>query len=90
MSNDKSDLYYDPKTENYVIEYRGNFKEQIDKVDYAVGDVITETLGVIAVERQNITRLLKDVPSIIYVDFRLMFVLQDISPTYIDNINNIK
>ncbi|MGG7145766.1 S8 family peptidase [Clostridium butyricum] len=90
MSNDKSDLYYDPITENYLIEYKGNFKEQIDKIDYAVGDVLTETLGVIAVERQYIAKLLKDVPSIIYVDFRLMFVLQDISPNYIDNINNIK
>ena len=90
MVDNQYDFYYNPKTENYLIKYKGNFKEQIDTVDYAIGNVLTETLGIITVERENLNRLLNDVTSIIYVDIRLMFVLQDISPTYIDNINNIK
>lgn len=90
MVDNQYDFYYNPKTENYLIQYKGNFKEQIDTVDYAIGNVLTETLGIITVERENLNRLLNDVTSIIYVDIRLMFVLQDISPTYIDNINNIK
>lgn len=87
---DKLEFYYLSNTHNYLIEYKGNFKEQIDKVDYAVGDIITASLAVISVEPRNLDRLLKDVPAIIYVDFRSLFVLQDISPTNIDNINPIK
>ncbi|WP_244835198.1 S8 family peptidase [Clostridium sp. BJN0001] len=88
MSN--NDLYYNPLSENFLIEYRGNFKEEIDKIDYAVGDVINETLGVVAMFPVDRERLLRDVPSIIYIDYRIMAVLQDISPSYVDNINNIK
>lgn len=89
MAN-KCEFYYLPEAANYLIEYRGNFKEQIDRVNYACGDILTETLGVVAVEPKNANRLLVDVPAIIYVDFRAMFVLQDISPSNVDNINAIK
>ena len=90
MVNDRYNFYYNQNNESYLIEYKGNFKEQIDKVDYAIGNIVTETLGIITVENKNLNRLLIDVPAIIYVDIRLMFVLEDISPNYIDNINNIK
>lgn len=90
MVNDRYAFYYNPNNESYLIEYKGDFKEQIDKVDYAIGNIVTETLGIITVENKNLNRLLVDVPAIIYVDIRLMFVLEDISPNYIDNINNIK
>jgi len=83
-------FYYDPDTANYLIEYRGNFKEQIDKVAYACGDVITDTIGVISVNSMNMNKLLNDVPSIVFSDFRNMFVLQDISPASADNISNVK
>lgn len=83
-------LYYDPNTENYLVQYRGNFKEQIDKVSYACGDIITDTIGVISIQAKDLDRLLKDVPSIVFYSFRYMFVLQDISPSSVDNINNIK
>ncbi|AGX42129.1 S8 family peptidase [Clostridium saccharobutylicum] len=83
-------LYYDPSVENYLIEYRGNFKEQIDKITYACGAIITDTIGIVAVSANDLDRLIKDVPTIVFVDFRPMFVLQDISPSYVDNINNIK
>lgn len=83
-------LYYDPNTQNYLIQYRGNFKEEIDKVSYACGDIITDTIGVISVQAKDLDRLLKDVPSIVFYSLRYMFVLQDISPSSVDNINNIK
>jgi len=83
-------FYYDPETANYLIQYRGNFKEQIDKVSYACGDIITNNIGVISVRPTEMHMLLKDVPAIIFSDFRNMFVLQDISPTSVDNIGNIK
>ncbi|WP_297421639.1 S8 family peptidase [Clostridium sp.] len=83
-------LYYDPNTANYLIEYKGNFKERIDKISYACGDIITDTIGVVSVQEKDLDRLLKDVPEIVFYDFRNVYVLQDISPSSVDNINNIK
>lgn len=82
-------LYY-TDSPNYLIEYRGNFKEEIDKVSYACGDIITSTIGVVSTYPQNLDRLRRDVPSIVFIDFRRRFVLQDISPSSVDNINAIK
>lgn len=89
MSNG-CEFYYIPDTANYLVEYRGGFKEQIDRVDYACGDIITRTIGVISLYPKDLDRLLIDVPGIVYVDFRTMFVLQQISPSNVDNINSIK
>lgn len=83
-------LYYDPETLNYLIQYKGNFKEKIDKISYACGDIITETIGVISVRSKDLDRLLREIPEIIFHSFRVMYVLQDISPSSVDNINNIK
>ncbi|HCW54705.1 MAG TPA: peptidase S8 and S53 subtilisin kexin sedolisin [Clostridium sp.] len=87
---DSNNLFYDPRAQNHLIEYRGNFLEQMSKVDYAVGSILNEALGIIAVYPENINRLLNDVPAIIYIDFRAMFVLEDIAPDYVDKINSIK
>lgn len=84
------ELYYLEDTLNYLVEYRGNFKEQIDRLDYACGDIINETIGVISLYERDLNRLLIDVPAIIYVDFRATYVLQNISPSNVDNINSIK
>jgi subtilisin family serine protease len=83
-------FYYDPNTANFLIEYRGNFKEQIDKVSYACGDIITESIAIISVANENLQQLRRDVPAIIFIDFRNIFVLQDISPSSTDNIASIK
>lgn len=83
-------LYYDPSAANYLIEYKGNFKEHIDRISYACGDIITDTIGVISVAPKDLDRLLREVPEIVFFDFRTMYVLQDISPSSVDNINNIK
>lgn len=82
--------YLDENSPGFVIEYRGNFKEEIDKVDYACGDIINENLAVISVEEKNLDRLRKDVPSIIFIEARSIYVLQDISPINVDNINAVK
>jgi subtilisin family serine protease len=83
-------LYYDSNTANYLVQYRGNFKEQMDKISYACGDIITDTIGVISVRVEDVERLLREVPEIVFLGIRTMFVLQDISPSSVDNINNIK
>lgn len=91
MSNSRDcNLYYDSNTGNYLVQYRGNFKEQIDKISYACGDIITETIGVISVRVEDLEKLLKEVPEIVFLGIRTIYVLQDISPSSVDNINNIK
>lgn len=91
MSNSRDcNLYYDPNTANYLIEYRGDFKEKIDKISYACGDIITDTIGVVSLQVKDLDRLLIDVPEIVFYAFRNMFVLQDVSPSSVGNINNIK
>lgn len=88
------DFYYNDIYANYIIEYRGNFKEQIDKIPYARGDIITRTLGIISVDPKNLDKLLIDVPSIIFVELRSMYVLEQLSPSIspsdVDNIMAIK
>lgn len=83
-------LYYDSNTGNYLVQYRGNFKEQIDKISYACGDIITDTIGVVSVRVEDLDRLIREMPEIVFVGIRTMYVLQDISPSSVDNINNIK
>lgn len=82
--------FYDPNLASFLVEYRGNFEEQIDKVSYACGNIITDKIGVVLLSAEKIDQLLIDVPSITFYDFRTMFVLEQISPSNVDNITNIK
>lgn len=85
----KCNLYYED-TPNYIVEYRGDFKEQIDKISYACGDIITDTIGVISTDPELLQQLMKDVPAIKFIDPPSKYVLQDISPSSVDNISAIK
>ena len=82
--------YLDENSPGYVVEYKGNFKEEIDKVDYACGDIINERLAVISVQEKDIDRLRIDVPSIIFIETRGVYVLQDTSPINVDAIASVK
>ncbi|MDR3595543.1 S8 family peptidase [Clostridium sp.] len=89
MPNLKNCNLYFEDSPDYLVEYRGPFREEIDKISYACGDTITNTIGVISTSPQDLDRLLIDVPSIKYIDPRSKYVLQDISPSNVDNINAI-
>lgn len=89
MPNLKNCNLYLQDSPNYLVEYRGEFTEEINKISYACGDAITNTIGVISTAPQNLDRLLIDVPSINYIDPRSKYVLQDLSPSSVDNINAI-
>lgn len=82
--------YLDINSPGFIAEYRGDFKSQIDKVSYACGDIITSTLAVVVVPPEYLGQLRKDVPSIIFIEFRSIYVLQDISPSNVDSINEVK
>ncbi|WP_423753631.1 S8 family peptidase [Clostridium perfringens] len=74
---------------DYLVEYRGNLKEELEKVPYACGDSITDTLGVVSTPPQYLKQLRKDVPSILYIQTRVPYVLQEVSPQETDNISTI-
>lgn len=82
--------YLDENSPGYIVLYRGNFKEEIDKVDYACGDVITNRIAIISVQEKDIERLKLDVPSIVFIENRSVYVLQDISPINVDDIASVK
>lgn len=85
----KCNLYY-AGFPNYLVQYRGDFQGQIDNISYACGDKITDTIAVISIAPEDLNRLMKDVPSILYVNPRSKYVLQEVSPSSVDNINAIK
>ena len=58
--NNKKSFYFDPLTENFLVEYRGNFKEEIDKISQAVGDIISSTLAVVSFLPEDRERLLRN------------------------------
>ena len=83
-------IYFDENYLHYVVEYRGDFQATVDKLDYVCGVAITDTLGVVAVQENNLPKLRKEVPEIIFVEARSIYTLQDINPSDIDNISNVK
>ncbi|GAA0117541.1 S8 family peptidase [Clostridium senegalense] len=89
-SLNKCNLYYDEDAYHFLVEYRGDFTKEINKVSYACGYAINNSLAIVVVEFENLEKLKQDVPSIIYIDFRSTFILQDISPDYADNIQTVK
>lgn len=82
--------YLDENASGFLVEYRGNFKEQIAKVDYACGDVLTDNLAVVSVSEADVDRLREDVPAISFIEPRSVYILQELSPSVVDNINQIK
>ncbi|CUN52834.1 MULTISPECIES: S8 family peptidase [Clostridium] len=82
--------YFSEDSPDFIVEYRGNFKEEIDRVDYACGDEITKNLGVVSTAYENIERLKKDVPSIIFIEIRAPYVLQEMAPNDIEGVVEIK
>ncbi|SHK50274.1 Subtilase family protein [Hathewaya proteolytica DSM 3090] len=80
----------DEDAPGFLVEYRGDFQGEIEKIDYAFGSVITKNLAIVAVPEEYKDRLRRDVPSITFIAPRSMYLLQDISPSNVGNINTIK
>lgn len=80
----------DEDSPGFLVEYIGDFAEEIKKVDYAFGRIITENLAVVAVAEEYKDRLREDIPSITFISARSMYLLQDISPSNVGNINTLK
>lgn len=74
----------------FLVEYRGNFLEEMSKISYGIGSIITDTLALVSIPLEFKEQLRKDVPSITFISPRSVFLLQDIPPSSIDSISTIK
>lgn len=90
MNRSNCSLFYEADYGNYLIEYRGDFLKEIENLDFVCGYILNNRIGIIAAKFEELDRVRAASPSIVYIDIRSMNVLQDISPSYVDNINNIK
>lgn len=85
-----NNLIYSENRYEYLIEYRGNFLEQMEKVDYACGYIITEKFAIVYIEGDRVYELAKAVPAILFVNYRSVFVLEGTSVEDVSNIKPIK
>lgn len=90
MEIKKCPYYKDEEYTGFVVEYRGDFTGEIAKVDFACGAVLTDSLAVVYARELDLSRVLKEVPSIIFVEALSLYSLQNTSPNDIDNIQKIK
>lgn len=85
-----NELIYSDNRYEYLIEYIGNFLEEIEKLDYACVYVITEKFAIAYIDGDRIYELVKEVPSILFVNYRSVFVLEGTSFEDVSNIKAIK
>lgn len=74
----------------YLVEYYGDFLEQISNVDYACGYIVNSYLAIAIVEEKNLDRLREEIPAITFVERPSMYVLQDIKVGDVDSIAELK
>lgn len=79
-----------PEYPAYLIEYRGDFLGEMKNIDYACGYTINDKYGILLVRPEDLSRIRKEVKSILLVDFRDMYVLQETSPSDTSGISPIK
>lgn len=83
------DIYSENKYE-YLVEYRGNIIEDMENVDYACAYIINEKLAIVSVLDDRIEELQKEVPSILLVNYRSMFVVEGVNGNNTSNISAVK
>ena len=85
-----NNFFNNPNYNGYLAEYRGDFLNQINKIDYATGVILTPKLVALYINPNDLMRIRKDVPSITLIDFSEAFVLEELSPNFVSNIDVMK
>ena len=83
------DIPYDDRYD-YLVEYRGDIEEDLRKVDYACASIINDNYAVVSTNGDKENELIADIPSILIVIFRGLYVLQGTSAVETSNINTVK
>lgn len=82
--------FNDPYYQHYLVEYRGDILGQVSKLSYICAAILNDKYAAIAIKEEDLPKIQKDVPAIIFIKFRTMNVLQQISYLDAANISNIK
>lgn len=91
MPEDKCSFFNDTEESyEYLIEYRGNFIEEISKLDYACGYKINNKYAVLLVIGDRVEDVIRDVPSVLFVNYRSICVLNSTSVSELSNIDIVK
>lgn len=85
-----TDMYTNPDYQHFVVEYRGDLLGQVSKYTYLCAAILNNRYAVIAIKPSNLPRLRQDIPAIIFIKFRTMNVLQQISYLDASNISSMK
>lgn len=68
-----------PEYSKLIVEYRGDFLDEMSKIDAVCGKVINDTYGVVYVKEKDIDNLIKQSTTITYFEFDSVYVLEDVS-----------
>lgn len=68
-----------PEYSKLIVEYRGDFLDEMSKIDDVCGKVINDTYGVVYVKEKDIDNLIKQSTTITYFEFDSVYVLEDVS-----------
>lgn len=85
-----TDMFRHPDYQHFLVEYRGDILGETSKYSYLCAAILNDKYAVIAIKPSDLSRLQKDIPSVIFIKFRTMNVLQQISYLDASNISNIK
>lgn len=85
-----TDMFTNPDYQHFVVEYRGDLLGQVAKYPYLCAAILNNRYAIIAIKPSDLSRVRQDIPSIIFIKFRTMNVLQQISYLDASNISNMK
>ncbi|AYE33035.1 S8 family peptidase [Clostridium septicum] len=89
MVSEKENFFYNPNYEDFLVEYTGNFDEEIKNVSYAYGKAIDQDYAIVAVEKGRYEELVSSQDFIIYAVPRGIFTLEALTPIDAGNFENV-
>ncbi|MBX7312019.1 S8 family peptidase [Clostridium chauvoei] len=69
----------DPEYMKIIVEYQGDFIDEISKIDDVCGRVINDRYGVVYVKQKDLMNLINNLNTITYFEFDSVYVLEDVS-----------
>lgn len=75
--SDESNYFSNPNYETFIVQFNGDFENEINSIPYAHGKKIWKAYGIVAVEKGRYYELLRESKTIIYGEPRGVFIQQD-------------
>lgn len=75
--SDESNYFNNPNYETFIVQFNGDFENEINSIPYAHGKKIWKAYGIVAVEKGRYYELLRESKTIIYGEPRGVFTQQD-------------